>query len=152
MESGTAQVRGTVWGFLAVGWSHMNLEFDGAEGGTACLMDCREIRTAYRCPACGGVLIDKAREEYGRKKGYARAGALWGIPAGITVYGLKVHADGGVWNAAGTGNTVVGVITLIALGGIIGAALGWCLGEIFEGARLYFEWDKPPWWRRGRER
>lgn len=62
MKPGAAVVRGTVAGFLICGLSYMRLYFESDDAlgrrQKSDVLGPRKPRQAWRCPACGAVLID----------------------------------------------------------------------------------------------
>jgi hypothetical protein len=63
MDEGAALIRGTVWGFIVVGFSWMKLFFrpEGGDWRSDVVVFSPEHRkVAYRCPKCASVLIEEA--------------------------------------------------------------------------------------------
>jgi hypothetical protein len=62
MVEGTAQVRGTLLGFLAVGLSHQHLWFRPVDGsGDEIIIRSAGQRAGHQCPQCGAVAIQGDR-------------------------------------------------------------------------------------------
>lgn len=56
MHEGTAQVRGSFWDFLLVGYSLQDLCFHH-DADSQVILHSREKRQAFSCPSCGGCFI-----------------------------------------------------------------------------------------------
>ena len=65
MEPGQAQVKGTLLGFLIIGFSHQNLYFRSAEGGVnEKIIRSGGKRSGYYCRQCQGLFIEGGRDPW----------------------------------------------------------------------------------------
>jgi hypothetical protein len=56
MVAGTAYVRGTVWGFLLIGFSHQHLWFRSGKDKNI-VLESGEERAGHRCSQCSAITV-----------------------------------------------------------------------------------------------